>query len=525
MYTPRLVSLALLCLLAVLCLNSGGAASDLTSGLIAYYPFNGNANDTSGNGNHGIVHGAALVADRCGNPDSAFFFNRANADWIEVPHNAVQNTPVNAGLTLSLWIHPNDANPVQALISKQPLGSCALFHSPTTSNHAGLFDVYLVAGQPVFTSQFTDGCGSEGHISQIPPLAVQAWQHLVITVDVTNPLQALARFYIDGQLGDTQVYGQFGAPILSQPSSEPIRIGARKDSVFADSGPAYFLGALDDIRIYNRPLTGTEVVALHQAEQCLTPTDSEGPVTSNVIAAPNPVAVNTTMTITATADDTTTGGSTIATAEYSLNGGSPVPMNAQDGAFDAVSEDVEATIPAFTEAGVHEVCVVGTDAASNIGPAECILLAVFDPTAGFVTGGGWIQSPEGAYTPNPLLIGKANFGFVSKYQKGARVPTGVTEFQFKVANLNFHLDTYEWLVVAGARAQFKGTGTINTSGNYGFMLTAIDGQIPGGGGVDKFRIKIWDKTTDVIVYDNKFGASDTGNDATELGGGSIVIHK
>jgi hypothetical protein len=271
MHTPRLASLALLGALAVLFLNSGGTASDLTSGLIAYYPFNGNANDVSGNANHGMVHGATLVADRCGNPDRAYFFNRANADWIEVPHNAIQNTPVNAGLTLSLWIHPNDASPTQALITKQPSGSCALFHGQTTSNHGGLFDVELVAAQPSFTSQFADFCGSEGHISQISVPQDYDWHHLVITVDVTNPLHALAQFYIDGQHGDTQVYGQFGSPILSQPSAEPIRIGARKDSVFVGSGPAYFWGAMDDIRIYNRPLTETEVVELHREEQCLTP--------------------------------------------------------------------------------------------------------------------------------------------------------------------------------------------------------------------------------------------------------------
>jgi hypothetical protein len=57
------------------------------------------------------------------------------------------------------------------------------------------------------------------------------------------------------------------------------------------------------------------------------------------------------------------------------------------------------------------------------------------------------------------------------------------------------------------------------------MLTAIDGQISGGGGIDKFRIKIWDTSTDVFVYDNKLGASYTGNKATELGGGNIMIHK
>ena len=62
-------------------------------------------------------------------------------------------------------------------------------------------------------------------------------------------------------------------------------------------------------------------------------------------------------------------------------------------------------------------------------------------------------------------MGKANFGFVSKYQKGAKVPTGETEFQFKAGDLNFHSTAYEWLVIAGAKAQYKGIGTVN--GNAG----------------------------------------------------------
>ncbi len=84
---------------------------------------------------------------------------------------------------------------------------------------------------------------------------------------------------------------------------------------------------------------------------------------------------------------------------------------------------------------------------------------------------------------------------MSKYLKGASVPTGNTEFQFKAGNLNFHSEEYDWLVVAGARAQFKGRGQINNAGDYGFMLTAIDGAVNGGGGVDKFRIKIWNLAT------------------------------
>ncbi|MCK4302721.1 MAG: right-handed parallel beta-helix repeat-containing protein, partial [Candidatus Eisenbacteria sp.] len=94
--------------------------------------------------------------------------------------------------------------------------------------------------------------------------------------------------------------------------------------------------------------------------------------------------------------------------------------------------------------------------------------------------------------------GKATFGFVSKYKKGASVPTGQTEFQFKVADLNFHSSSYDWLVITGGqKAMYKGTGTINGAGNYGFMLSATDADI------DTFRIKIWDKDTGTTIYDNK----------------------
>src|SRR5438552_1058717 len=86
--------------------------------------------------------------------------------------------------------------------------------------------------------------------------------------------------------------------------------------------------------------------------------------------------------------------------------------------------------------------------------------------------------------------GKANFGFVSKYQRGASVPTGETEFQFKAGNLNFHSTSYQWLVISGPKAQYKGEGTLQgVSGTYYFMLTVWDGEVSGGGGVDKFRIK------------------------------------
>lgn len=191
----------------------------------------------------------------------------------------------------------------------------------------------------------------------------------------------------------------------------------------------------------------------------------------------------------------------------------------------------------FPEAGVYSIKLVVTDADGASGDATEVLndlpayMVVYDPSGGFVTGGGWIWSPLGAFHPGleefSAFEGKANFGFVSKYKPGAKVPTGQTEFQFHAGGLNFHSGDYQWLVVAGARAQYKGTGTINGAGVHGFMVTAIDGQINGGGGKDRFRIKIWDARTGIIIYDNQAGSSDADdlNDATILRGGSIVIHK
>ena len=245
--------------------------------------------------------------------------------------------------------------------------------------------------------------------------------------------------------------------------------------------------------------------------------DKTPPSLSNLMANPNPAAVKTAVTLSATVGDALSGVAAVV-YEYSLDGGSTwVPAIATSSPWSVV-------IGPFAEAHVIMVRAHSEDAAGNRSSEDAILLAVYDPSGGFVTGGGWINSPAGAYAADPTLAGKATFGFVAKYQKGANVPVGNTEFQFHVANFRFKSTVYEWLVVAGAKAQFKGSGTVNGAGDYGFMLTAIDGQV-NGGGVDKFRIKIWDKSTGAIVYDNQMGESDTADPVTAVMGGSIVIHK
>ena len=153
--------------------------------------------------------------------------------------------------------------------------------------------------------------------------------------------------------------------------------------------------------------------------------------------------------------------------------------------------------------------------------AAVTLVVFYDASGSFVTGGGTIDVQAGSYTANPTLAGRANFGFVSKYQKGATVPDGETEFQFQVASLNFHSVDYQWLVVAGSKAQYKGTGTINGVAGYSFMLTATDGT------PDTFRIKIWNTATGAIVFDNKMGGTDdfSASPTQAIATGSIVIHK
>jgi hypothetical protein len=178
----------------------------------------------------------------------------------------------------------------------------------------------------------------------------------------------------------------------------------------------------------------------------------------------------------------------------------------------------------YSDPGVYTVTLTVTDDDGGSDQAISQFVVIYDPTAGYVTGGGSINSPEGAYAFDPSLAGKAQFGFVSRYQKGAAVPSGNTQFHFQVADLRFSSTDYQWLVVAGPKAQYKGSGVINGEGDYGFILTAVDGQRPGGGDVDKFRIKIWDKATEEIVYDNQMGEPDGNDPVLAISGGNIAIH-
>src|SRR2546426_4737317 len=108
----------------------------------------------------------------------------------------------------------------------------------------------------------------------------------------------------------------------------------------------------------------------------VTLTDVAPPVVTDVATSPpNPVA-GSPFDLTAVVNDAATGGSNIAVATYAVDGGPPVAMVAQDGAFNQPTEAVLAHVPPFATGGSHNFCVTGSDAAGNVSSPSCITVVV-----------------------------------------------------------------------------------------------------------------------------------------------------
>jgi hypothetical protein len=255
-------------------------------------------------------------------------------------------------------------------------------------------------------------------------------------------------------------------------------------------------------------------------EICVGCTGNSSPLVTSTSGPTGPIGLSSSTNVSASFTDANVGQTHMCTITWDDGSTSTGTVSEANGAGTCTGSH------SYAQAGVYTVTIALNDVCDS-GSGIFEFIVVYDPNAGFVTGGGWINSPAGGYTGNVSLTGKANFGFVSKYKRGQTTPTGETEFQFKAGDLDFHSVAYEWLVVSGPKAQYKGSGTINGSGDYGFLLTATDGQVGSGGGTDKFRIKIWDRSTGLIVYDNVPSAPDDIDTANPqaIGGGSIVIHK
>jgi hypothetical protein len=189
-------------------------------------------------------------------------------------------------------------------------------------------------------------------------------------------------------------------------------------------------------------------------------------------------------------------------------------INWNDGTNDTFQDPSPVTAThTYAEAGVYTLQVAVEDDDGGSANAAYEYIVLYDPSGGFVTGHGRLYSEAGWCRLDAACSdaqGNARFGFVSRYNRGATVPSGRTDFIFRAGNFDFESTAYHWLLVNqdGRNAQFRGEGLINgalsKSGLYQFMLWA--GDEAGPVGEDTFRIKIWfeDGAQETVVYDNGF---------------------
>ncbi|HEX7845408.1 MAG TPA: PKD domain-containing protein, partial [Chitinophagaceae bacterium] len=211
---------------------------------MAFYPFNGNANDVSGNGNHGtLMNGPQLTTDRFGNPNSAYLFDGVN-DYIAVPNSSTLNPP--NGLSIAAYFNTTSSG-LQCIAGKISFtGSIATQYnmginwSPAPGAFFGANSIVSgCAGTPV-PSAFANTGGT---------IAQNTWHCVVGTFE-----NGTIKIYLDGVLMQT-VAGGFTT--INQCVNATLRIG-----MWWSGDPQMFKGKIDDVRIYNRALNQDEVNAL-----------------------------------------------------------------------------------------------------------------------------------------------------------------------------------------------------------------------------------------------------------------------
>jgi hypothetical protein len=217
-----------------------------TNGLVAYYPFNGNANDVSGNGNNGTVNGATLIPDRFGNVDKAYSF--AVNQYISLNPNIQNNFGTsgsnNVSFTISCWFRNNDTiftNPSALIGGRNPNGS----------NFTGLHP-----WQNTKTVRFYINSDNtfNANLNNIQFSDLDNWNNVVASY--TSLGSPNLKLYYNGLLVDT-LTSNFPWIFTSE-----FNIGA---DIFY---PRYFNGLIDDIGIWNRALTDQEITSLYNGNIC-----------------------------------------------------------------------------------------------------------------------------------------------------------------------------------------------------------------------------------------------------------------
>jgi hypothetical protein len=203
-------------------------------GLVGWWPFNGNANDESGNGNDGVVNGATLIEDRNGAVNAAYSFN-GTSNYISVPHSD------NFNMLQATWLVW-----VNIPVSSGGLGSYIMGKRDNSQHHV-TFAEYLGYPQSQIGWASNQGVGvSSGN------LADGNWHLLAITYDQLLSTNNYI-FYFDGQQGTTSTIQQFTFV------NGDLRFGLEANNFYWQP----LNGRLDDAVIYNRVLTQQEISSIY----------------------------------------------------------------------------------------------------------------------------------------------------------------------------------------------------------------------------------------------------------------------
>lgn len=206
------------------------------NGLVGWWPFNGNANDESGNGNNGQVINAVLVPDRNGNPNSAYSFD-GSGDWISVPDDISLRPSL---ISLSCWINQNNLNLAQLIYKGDDSNGGNEMYALNTS-----FDFAIKNGSDCNPFQGWQQCFTTNNSP------VNTWHHIVCTFDGTT-----MKIYYDAVLvGSTNFNG-----VIDYCEGGELRFG----KTWSEQ-PFYFNGIMDDIGIWDRALTEQEISDLFNA--------------------------------------------------------------------------------------------------------------------------------------------------------------------------------------------------------------------------------------------------------------------
>jgi hypothetical protein len=220
-----------------------------TNGLVGWWPFNGNANDESGNGNNGTVNGATLTADRFGNSSKAYSFS-GNQQNI-VTSNVLTG---NNELTLSYWINiPSNG------------GGCVITQNKPTSPFYTLFQAQNIQGANntsinslYYTNANTCQIGQGQQLWDTTTNISNQWHNFIYTIDVNSDCNV----YIDGVLSKS--FNGSGFSFCTLTSGVSLRIGGQ----WISNDLQWFLGKIDDIGIWNRALSDQEISNIYNGNIC-----------------------------------------------------------------------------------------------------------------------------------------------------------------------------------------------------------------------------------------------------------------